>query len=129
MAGYPTRIEFIRKNEKPIENIFDIYSIQSGQDYVIILMKGQIKPLCNNVTLDYMKSKLPPCLFFCCGQSGIVNMKRVKSCCFAGRRIKLEMKKHTRNEKPDPVYVSRLRVEMFLALLTLYPYIKRGKGI
>jgi DNA-binding LytR/AlgR family response regulator len=122
LSGYPQRITFIRKKEKPIDNITDIYYVHSDMDYVEIICKD-LPLLINNATLGYMKNRMPPCLFFCCGQRDIVNMRQVKRCCLVMKRIKLTVTGH------EPIYVSRLRIKSFLFLLTIYPHIKRGAGI
>ena len=103
LSGYPQRITFIRKKEEAIENIFSINYISSSLDYVDIFLKGKRKAAQRNVTLNYMRQRLPSCLYFYCGKRIIVNMSRVKSCCLAGRRIKLVL---IRNKV---LYVSRLR--------------------
>jgi DNA-binding LytR/AlgR family response regulator len=115
LSGYPQRITFIRKKEEPIEDIFSINYITCSLDYVDIYLKGKCKAAQRNVTLNYMKQRLPPCLFFYCGKGVLVNMSRVKSWCWTGRRIKLVL---IRNKE---LYVSRLRTLFFLALSTLYP--------
>ena len=119
LSDYPQRITFIRKKEDPIEDIFSINYIRSSLDYVEIFLKGKCKPTERNVTLNYMRQRLPPCLYFYCGKSELVNMSRVKSWCWVGKRIRLVM---IRNKE---LYVSRLRTCLFLALLTIYPGIIR----
>jgi DNA-binding LytR/AlgR family response regulator len=121
LAKYPQRIEFSAPTEKTIENILLIYWVQTYWGGVDIRLRGPHKQLCE-VPLTYMACRLPPCLFFYCGQRNIVNMKRVKSCCFVGKRIKLSL------IGGKVIYVSRLHTEKFLALLTLYPDITWIEG-
>ena len=116
MAGHPKRLEFSnQKKELTIVDILHIYWVQTfclgGID---IRYRGPRK-LLSDFSLDYMAQRLPPCLFFYCGQSNIVNMKRVKSCRRVGKRIKLLLIGN------KSIYVSRLRVSFFLALLAIYP--------
>jgi hypothetical protein len=118
LSGFPKRITFIRKKEDPIEDIFTINYITCSLDNVDIFLKGKCKAAERNVTLNYMRQRLPPCLFFYCGKSILVNMSRVKSWCWTGKRIRLVL---IRNKE---LYVSRLRTCFFLALVTLYPGIQ-----
>lgn len=118
LSGYPQRISFIRKKEEALDDILSINYITCSLDYVDIFIKNKRKALQRNVTLDFMRKRLPSCLYFYCGKRVIVNMKRVKSCSLAGRRIRLVL------IRDKVLYVSRLRTIFFVALASIYPNIK-----
>jgi DNA-binding LytR/AlgR family response regulator len=117
LSGYPQRITFIRKKEEALDDILSINYVICSLDYVDIFQIGKCKSLLRNVTLDYVRQRLPSCLYFYCGKSVIVNMSRVKSCRLMGRRIRLVL------IRGKVLYVTRLRAMFFVALASIYPNI------